>query len=394
MEEGKSRTQRLWLLRGACFFQVFSFGIQWSFSGVWMKDQGLGEALIGIISSTSILLWLFSGLLWGRLADRSGRPEIIVRLGCLLQGVALFYLSFCSRPVEFVVYALLVGISLPMISTLMPLLAVSLLGEGGRGRGYASYRIFGSLGYIAANLVMPRVLGDIPSLFRVGALSVIAAVVPLLFFRIERSRRRRRVRVREMLRHRELVGFLVAIFFFALATPAIFTFTTVYARGLGADKAFIGLLAATQGLVALIALPLVGRGVDRFGARLLLAVAFIAQPLRAMSLSLVGAYEWLLLPQFFHFFTWAGLEVAGVLFVASLAAEGGRATAQALYMGAQVLGTLLGASLAGYLAEYYGYAAMYRVSGAAAAVGLGLFAAMLWARQRKENEAVSIHSGG
>ena len=37
--------------------------------------------MIGLISSTSIALWFFFGLLWGRLADRTGRPDRIVLLG-------------------------------------------------------------------------------------------------------------------------------------------------------------------------------------------------------------------------------------------------------------------------------------------------------------------------
>jgi len=370
--EGQARN--LWLLRAACFFQIFSLGMQWSFSSVWMKDQGIGEALIGLISSTSIALWFFSGLLWGRLADRTGRPVWIVLAGSVLIGLSLFYLAYCQTAGQFFVYAVLIGICLPMVSTLMPLLAVSALGAASRGKGYASYRIFGSFGYVLGNLVMPRLLSDIHALFIIAGCSFFVALLPLFFVRVERAQKRDQGSLRRALANRELLGFLVAVFFFALAVPAIFTFTWVYARDLGGDATFIGLLAAVQGGVALVALPLTGRGVDRFGARWLLLLAFVAQPLRSLSLSLVGSYEWLLLPQVFHFFTWAGFEVAGVLFVARLAAEGNKGTAQALYMSAQVLGNLLGAAVAGYLAEYYGYGAMYQISAGFAAVGLLIFA--------------------
>ncbi len=365
--------RNLWLLRAACFFQVFSFGIQWSFSSVWMKEQGVGETLIGLISSTSIALWFFSGLLWGRLADRTGRPDRIVLLGSISIGLALIYLAHCQIVEQFVAYAVLIGICLPMVSTQMPLLAVSALGEGSRGKGYASYRIFGSFGYVVGNLIMPRLLGDIHTLFLIASASFFVAVLPVLFIRMQLPERRDSGSLRRALNNRVLLRFLLAVFFFALAVPAIFTFTWVYARDLGGDNAFIGLLAAVQGCVAMIALPLTGWGVDRFGARLLLLLAFIAQPLRALSLSLVDSYQWLLLPQVFHFFTWAGFEVAGVLFVARLASEGNRGMAQAMFMSAQVLGNLLGSALSGYVAEHYGYDPMYWISGALAAIGLGIF---------------------
>ena len=83
------RRRQLWLLRAACFFQIFSFGIQWSFAGVWMREQGLGETTIGLVWSTSIFLWFLTGLLWGRIADRTGRARDIVRAGCLLQAAAI-----------------------------------------------------------------------------------------------------------------------------------------------------------------------------------------------------------------------------------------------------------------------------------------------------------------
>ncbi len=364
------RQRELWLLRAACFFQIFSFGIQWSFSGVWMRDQGLGESLIGAVWSTSIFLWFLTGLVWGRVADRTGRTRDIVRAGCVLQAVALVYLSFCSTPASFFVYAVIAGISQPMVTTLMPLLVVTVLGSRARGRSYASYRVFGSIGYILANLVVPRLVADTPTLFWAGAASQLLALLPLIGIGAAPRPGRRSLGVGAVLARPQLAGFLMAIFFFALALPAVFTFTTVYARELDADTAFIGLLMASQGLVALVGLPLIGWGVDRFGTRALLLTAFIAMPLRALALSFVTGYRWLLVPQVFHFFTWAGLEVSGVLFVTGLVGPGSKATAQSMYMGAQVLGQFLGAAAGGYAAEHFGYVIMYRLASLLSVVGL------------------------
>jgi predicted MFS family arabinose efflux permease len=390
----RPRDGQLWLLRASCFCQIFAFGIQWSFSGVWMRDQGLGETLIGLVFSTSVLLWFFTGLLWGRVADRTGRAADIVRAGCVLQAVALIYLSQCRTPRDFFIYAALTGVSQPMITTLMPLLAVSVLGPANRGLRYASYRMFGSLGYIAANLGVPRLLDTTDALFRVGGGVLLLSLLPLLCWRSDTAPRHSPTRLREVLRSPRLSGFLISIFFFALAMPAVFTFTTVYARELGANRAFIGLLMAFQGIVALVALPLIGWGVDRFGPRLLLVAALVAMPLRALTLSFVTTHEMLLVPQLFHFFTWAGLEVSGVLFVVALAGDRGRATAQSLYMGAQVLGHLVGSSLVGYSAEHFGYVMMYRLSSAAAGVGLLVFLLMLYRERQLSRRAPGTYAGG
>jgi len=261
---------------------------------------------------------------------------------------------------------------MPMIGNLMPMLAISALGTAAQGRGYARYRIFGSLGYICSTLILPRLL-PVGSLFWAAAASLLAACLPLSQIRTRFQPRVRGGSVRQLLRQRELVGFLLASLMFSLATPAVFTFTAVYARELGADHVFIGLLAASQGVIAIVALPLTGAMVDRFGVRLLLWLGFLAQPLRAMGLAFVDDYRFLLLPQGLHFFTWAGFEVAGVLLVNQLAAEDSRGTAQSLFRSSQVLGTLIGATLCGYLAEFHGYAAMYASAAVLAACGWGFF---------------------
>jgi len=362
----------LWWLRGACFFQVFAFGVAWPFEGVWMREQGLGESLIGVIASLSTAALLLAGIGWGVMADRTGRPDRIVLIGCVGVALCLVWLTFCRSPSDFAVYAIGRGLSMPMIGNLMPMLAISALGTAAQGRGYARYRIFGSLGYICSTLILPRLL-SVGSLFWAAAASLLAACLPLSQIRTRFQPRRHGGSVRQLLRQRELVGFLLASLMFSLATPAVFTFTAVYARELGADHVFIGLLAASQGVIAVVALPLTGAMVDRFGVRLLLWLGFLAQPLRAMGLAFVDDYRFLLLPQALHFFTWAGFEVAGVLLVNQLAAEDSRGTAQSLFRGSQVLGTLIGATLCGYLAEFHGYGAMYTSAAVLAACGWGLF---------------------
>ena len=344
-----------------------------------MREQGLGESMIGAVMSLSTAVLLLAGLGWGVVADRTGRPDRIVLIGCVGVAISLAWLTFCRSPLEFVLYAVGRGFCMPMIGNLMPMLAISAVAADAQGRGYARYRIFGSLGYICSTLLLPRLL-SVGSLFWAASASLLAACLPLSQIRMRFQPARHGGSVRQLLQQREFVGFLLASLLFSLATPAVFTFTAVYARELGADQVFIGMLAASQGVIAVFALPLTGAMVDRFGVRLLLWLGVLAQPLRAMGLALVDDYRFLLLPQALHFFTWAGFEVAGVLLVNQLAAEDGRGTAQSLFRGSQVLGSLIGASVCGYLAEFHGYLAMYVSAAVLAACGWGLFSLLAWRR--------------
>jgi len=379
-DAGQAPRRQLWWLRSACFFQIAAFGVAWPYEGVWMRDQGLGETAIGAISSLSTAMLLVAGLGWGVVADRTGRPDRIVMASCLGVAASLAALPLCDNALHFTLYGIARGLLSPPVGNLMPVLAVAVLGDAARGRGYALYRIFGSMGYIVSTLVLPRLL-EVRHLFWAAAASMVVGCLPVTRIRSRAVARRRGGHLRELLGHRYLVGFLVAGFFYALAGPACFTFTAIYARELGADPVYIGVLAASQGVIAVVALPLTGMAVDRFGKGALLWLGFLAQPLRALSQSTVTEYQWLLLPQLFHFFTWAGFEVAGVLMVTELAGEENQGTAQSLFRSCQVLGMLVGAVISGYLAEHFGYRVMFILAAGAASLGLALFSAMLgWRR--------------
>jgi len=381
MFESESDIQRsnLWRLRGACFFQVFGFGILWSFSSVWMKEHGIGETLIGLISSTHIAVGLFFGLFWGFISDRTARPDCIVGVGSIGLCLGMAYLSICHTAMDFFLWSVIIGITLPMILTQMPLLAVSAISYSARGQGYASYRVFGSIGYILGTLLAPRIVDHIDKLFLVASGSMLLSTIPIALMSVSRHvEKKDRGSISAVLDNRSLLNFLLAVFFFSLALPAIFNFTYVFANDLGADSSFIGLLGAFQGCVALIALPVLGRGVDRIGSRWILLFAFMAMPSRAFSLVFVESPVWLLAPILFHFFTWAGFEIAGVLFVSRLTDLQNRGMAQAMFVGVQGLGNLVGSPFLGYIAEQYGYPFMYCASSLLALIGLVLFLRQHW----------------
>lgn len=391
--EPAARPKRLALLRASCFLQMFAFGAIFAFAAVWMRDRGLGEFLIGKVTFASTAVLLLTGIGWGVLADRTGRADLIAVAGCALMAGAMLLLSFCRRPGHFFAYAVLSGLSTPMIRNMMPLLAVAIFHSTVAGRGYGLYRIFGSLGFVIATLGLPCLTQDIGLLLRISAGAMLLATAPLLFYGGRPTAGHSRGSIGAVLRNRELTWFFAAMFFFSVAMPAIYSFGPVYARTLGAGVRFLGLFSGSMGIIAFIALPTTGWAVDRFGPRLILLLAFIAQPMRAFTLSLFGEYQWLLVAQVFHFFTWAGLEVAAVLFITRLAGEGNRATAMSIYVSIAFLGGMAGAPVAGYLAENFGYAVMFRAAAVCAALGTALFGGLLWARRTQRAAGICAHPG-
>ena len=65
-------------VRGACFAQFTAIGIVSTFEGVFMKEQGMGETTIGLISGLGTALVTVFGLYWARMADRrTGEVKLI-----------------------------------------------------------------------------------------------------------------------------------------------------------------------------------------------------------------------------------------------------------------------------------------------------------------------------
>ena len=357
------------------FLQMLGVGLVLAYGGVWMKERGLNEAYIGQLSSLSTLLGFFAGFGWAILADRKQwtRPILV---GGLLGGAACTaYLTICSTAMDFFFYALLRPLASGMVISLLQLLAVSVLAkQPGQGLGYASYRIFGSMGYILGTLAIPQLTNNLVRLLLIGAMATAMASLPLGRLRTPTPTQRHYVSPKLVLRNRALVPLFASLFLFAMATPTYLQFAPIYARELGASTEFIGLFCSMTGFVAVVGLPLTGRLVDKFGTRRLIWLALLTQPLRVAGYGLVGSeYTLLVVPQLLHAFTWAGLEIAGVLYVTRQAQPGNQATALALYAGAQTMGWFVGASVSGYLAQHVSYPVMYLVMAVVSSLAIVVF---------------------
>lgn len=383
---------QMWYLRTACMAHMWGMGTVFAFASAWMKDLQMGETFIGLVVSLVQGLIFVSGFLWGYLADRTRQVQRIALIGTAAMAVALALFGFSRTESDFIVYAILRGLSQGMILNMMPLLVIAMTGGDSQGQAYGRYRIFGSIGFLLGAMGLPVVLealghgDDLQLIILCAAAGMLLGVLPLSRVKIETpGRESGSAGLGDLLRDPEVILFLIAAFFFALANPAVYNFFAAYGRVLGADNEALAWLTGLLGVLAILGLPVAGWVCDRFGPRWMLFLAFLCQPFRAWSLSVVNAYEWLWIPQVFHFFTWAGLEVAALLFITRIAGEGRRGVAVGAYSGMIVLGWTTGGIIAGYLAEHHGYVFMFRVMGGCAATAcLAFVAGLLYRRFAKK----------
>jgi len=383
----------MWALRCAMFLILLGCGIVWTYAGIWMKQQGAGETFIGLLIGAGSALSAAAGLFWGWLADRTAGATPVAAAGCLLTAVALLVLAVSHSAAGFCLYQMLVSTGMAATLSIMPVLALALIGEERPGSGYANFRIFGSLGYIVGLFVLASLVRDLAHVLLASSVLLASAIAPLMLANVETRGHVRHYGISALVRRPGLPGMLAAVFFYAMGVPAVFTFLALYAHRIGMDNAAVGRLMGMCGVVALPGLPLMGLAADRLGARLVLGAGFVALPVRILLQAAASGPTGLFAAQLLHLLTWAGPEVTAYTFVTRLAGRRDRAVAVSGLVTARTLGQLAGNPLCGWLAERAGYRTMFAVMAAVSFFGFLLFILLVPPPESHVDETRTIEGG-
>jgi len=386
-----TRNPQMWQLRAAMFVILLGIGIGWCYAGIWMKQHEVGETVIGVLMGFGGALAALAGVFWGWLSDRTGRSTAIVIAGCILTGIALIVLSQSSAAPGFALYIVLIAFGLSAAMTMMPVLALSVIGDRKPGGGYGRFRIFGSMGYLFGLYGLAAVVDGIGKLLLVAGIVMLIAVVPLLIANVTPRRHTERRGLGGVFRCRPFVWFLVAYFFFQFGGPGVFTFLAMYAKELGMGDVSVARLMGMNGVVAMIGLPLLGTLSDRAGAKGVILLAFLSMPARLLLQAAAQGGEGLYVAQLFHTFTWAGMEATMYVYVTRLVGEQDRGVAVSVALTTRTVAELVANPLIGYLAENHGYRLMFCVISAIAGVGLLVFCCT---GMKRETENVTEEADG
>jgi len=356
-----SPERKLWLARGSCFLQVGCLGQLFVYEAVHMMEQGISGTTVGILLALGSALFIVASPFWGWFADRFHIYRRLIAFGTIGMSGTLFLFARADSIAEFAVYVVLRGFLVSSIMGVMPALVLHNLPQDSQGKGFGSYRSFGSIGFMAATMVLPVFLPT------VGGISVLAAILlplSLIFvFGLDQPERRDEPKASDKKRRLSpiLYWFLAATFLIGLTEPAINGFYNSFGRSLGAPLEWIGFISGLNGFIGFICLPLLGRWIDSRGAQIFLVLGYLAQCLRLLTASLIVAPEWLWIPNLFHSFGWAGREVATMVFISMIVPREKRATAISLSISVKMGGMMVGAFLMGRLSDLYGYPVMFRI---------------------------------
>jgi PPP family 3-phenylpropionic acid transporter len=347
-----------WRLSSFYFFYFAFVGAFAPYWGLYLKSLEFSAFQIGVLMSLLQVARIFAPNLWGWLADHTGRRVAVVQLAALLS--LLFYLGvFAGESFAwlFVVMALMSvfwSASLPLVEAI----TLGHLGEG--AEGYGRIRLWGSIGFIVAVILLGYVLDYAP--VRALLWVVLGLKVGVLFFssRIPEPRivphHTDDLPVSNILRRPEVLAFLAACFLMAAAHGVYYTFYSIYLVDHGYSKGSVGWLWALGVTCEVLVFLWMPRLTAHFGLRRILLASFALAAVRFLLIGWgVGSAAIVLFAQTLHAASFGSYHAAAVAMTHKYFRGRHQAKGQGLYASISFgLGGTLGGLVSGYAWEPLG----------------------------------------
>ena len=378
---------RLAVFYGAMFL---IYGVHLPYLPVWLDWRGLSPSEIAIITATPFFLRLIITPAVAMFADEKNAHRTAI---AVLSAIAVAASLLLSQSYGFwLILAGAVALSLTM-TTMMPLTeTIAVSGVKARGLDYGRMRLWGSLTFIAANLLGGAVIaasGAATGIYMIIAAAIATAGASLFLPDADMNtaargsshrqiaqpnpsgqrspRSMRLVRMADawaLVKNPAFLALLIATGCVQAAHATYYTFGTLHWLGQGIDAKTAGLLWAIGVLAEVALFAFSGRAVRAIGAAGLLIAGCAAAVIRWTVMSFEPAL-WTLIPlQLLHGLTYGAAHLGAIHLIAQTVPDKSAGTAQALYATIGT-GVAMGTAtlLSGWLYADYGANAYLAMTG-------------------------------
>jgi MFS transporter, PPP family, 3-phenylpropionic acid transporter len=277
------------------FLSYASFSAWLSFYNLFLKKYiGFSDSQVGLISGVQQINILLVLPIWGIMADRFGRRNIL--LVALFVTLCLFYgFLFQKLFFSFFIFTFFITLFYSPLSSLLDTIALD-YNEQANHSSYGNIRLWGSLGWAISSLT----IGNILSIKNLNLIFPIASLLMLLswlivFFTFKSLSVKKNLIALKMTHVRELVLndrrlsiFLFIILLYGISSAPIQYYINMYYAEIGAANKYVGYAYAVQ---ALSELPFFYFGqfiVNKIGAKKLMIVTMGVTMLRMLAYGLTS----------------------------------------------------------------------------------------------------------
>ena len=358
---------------------------------LYLSARGLTPAELAAVLAMPQLARIFAPTFGGWLADRHDARRAVVVVSCAALAAGFAAIPYVPGFVG--ITALVAAASLLSAGGLPLVEAITLSTLAGRSGHYGPIRLWGSIGFIVAVLLVGAWLDDhaaatLPALLLGLALAALAVSVALPAGSGASPRPSGALETPGS-SSASVWALIGAGFCMAAAHGALYAFFTLHLQRLGYSGKSIGALW-TLGVLAEIVvffyLPALFR---RFSLSAILIASLLAAVVRFAAIGWAAAYlAVLVVAQLLHAATFGAFHAASVAAVQRLFSASAHARGQALFSSrAYGGGGAAGALLAGWAWEAGGPALTFSFAAGSAALGASL---LLWLRPMKRYDALRV----
>lgn len=350
---------------GGYFAYFGAIGALTPFAALYYRELGFSGLQVGVLTALPAIGAALCGPVGGVVADTLGIHQWVLRLALGLTAIVAFVSAQASA---FVTLLLLIGILSFVSAPVAPLLdSYGVSASEHTSRSFGSVRVWGSIGYMAAVLVVGWLMGERASPVLFVAHGVLAGIALAALLRLPALAERRAAPLfdgfRVVLHSRPTALLLLIAFVLSVGAALINTYLGVRIEEVGGSASQVGLAFAIASASELPVIALSGWLLDRLGAPRLVGMAIVVYLVRFISFSTISVPEWLLPMQALHGLSYGAFLMASVILVHRLAGQQHAATAQSLLTAVSMgLGTITGALVGGAFLDVIGTEGLFRAA--------------------------------
>ncbi|WP_019027727.1 MFS transporter [Colwellia piezophila] len=338
------------------FFYFALLGLISPFLALYLDGKGFNSRQVGEILAIITATKIVAPSLWAILADKTGKPLLIIRLGALLALLSFSVLFWLNDywPITF---------SLALFTlfwtAILPQLEVhTLTSVRHSNKIYARIRLWGSLGFIALAVIAGEVMEafgyqtftHIGVIILLGLLATTMMLTPSGKARLTKNKTEQEAILPRLLDGR-FISFFIAGLLLQVSFAPYYGFFALFLRDLHYSGLAIGLFISLGVVAEVVAFIYMGTLFKRFSLSSLLVFSLAITGLRWLLIPEVAdSVLWLCLIQLSHAASFAIYHSASMQFISSHFTKTQQSRGQGMYLGGVYgIGGAIGAYVTGIL---------------------------------------------
>ncbi|WP_248924870.1 MFS transporter [Paenibacillus hamazuiensis] len=321
------------VLRTFSFSFYMTMAVVTSYFPLYFQSRGLSTMQIGLLYSTGPLIGIFSNLFWGIVSDKWRTVKkllIIVLAGQLLMSFIMF------RSDHFLVLTVMATLFYFFQTPTNSLTdSLTLLTISGTKKSYASFRVFGSLGFAVAALVFGMYLkktgASQTATLYLGVVGITLLVSLMLRDARGSVKKLEFTGLLKVIARKRFVLFMLTVLVASVSTRFNDTFLALFMQRLGADPSLVGWSWMTSAVSEIPVFFFLAKYGHRYKELPLLVIAGLMFGLRFLLMGFVNDPLWIIPLQALHSLSFGIFLPTVIRCMQQFVPDQYRATGQALY---------------------------------------------------------------